>query len=294
MARHDASALPCPDVRFEPGFGRRLEALAARLALARERREGGGVPSLLGSGAEFVGYRPYARGDDLRSLDWDLWARARRPWIRVSRREAGERWLVRLDASASMGVGPPGKLQRAAEVVAGIAALGAKSGAEVRVVVASDAIERAQPRALLLRRRGQIAELLAFLELLRAGGASGPPPTQQELAQVARVFLVGDLRDLGPEAALALRASGRALSVIQILAPVEITPPPGASVEWWDPERGARLALALDAPTKSAYESELEAEIESWRTLSARRGVSYVCSSTALSFEEILARSGAT
>ena len=81
MTRRAESVLPCPGVRFEPGFGRRLEALASRLALARERREGGGVPSLLGGGAEFVGYRPYARGDDLRALDWDLWARSRRPQL---------------------------------------------------------------------------------------------------------------------------------------------------------------------------------------------------------------------
>jgi uncharacterized protein (DUF58 family) len=293
MSRRAESVLPCPGVRFEPGFGRRLEALAARLALARERREGGGVPSLLGGGAEFVGYRPYARGDDLRALDWDLWARSRRPWVRVARREAGERWLVRLDASASMGVGPPGKLQRAAEVVAGIAALAVRSGVEVRVVVASGALAGARSQTFLVRRRGQLAELLGFLEHLRAGGASGPAPSPRELAQVSRVFVVGDLRDLAPEAALALRSSGRALSLIQILAPVEIAPPAEASVTWWDPERGTRLALALDAPTKSAYESELEAEIGSWRALTARRGVSYGCSSAELSFEDILTRSGA-
>ena len=285
MSPRRTSSLPCPGVRFEPGFGRRLEALASRLALARERREGGGLPSLLGGGAEFVGYRPYARGDDLRALDWDLWARSRRSWVRVSRREAGERWLVRLDASASMGVGPPGKLQRAAEVAAGIAAVGTRSGAEVRISVAS--------RSIVVRRRGRIAGLLDFLERLRADGASGPRPSGRELAQVARVFLVGDLEDLEAEVALSLRTSGRALSVIHLLAPIEIAPPQEGSVEWWDPERGSRIVLALDATVRDAYEAELEGEIATWRALAARRGVSYGCFSTALPFEEILERSGA-
>jgi uncharacterized protein (DUF58 family) len=276
-------------VRFEPGFGQRLEALGSRLALARERREGGGVPSLSGGGAEFVGYRPYARGDDLRALDWDLWARSRRPWVRVSRREAGERWLVRLDASASMGVGPPGKLQRAAEVAAGIAFLGARAGSDVRVSVA----EGPRPHSIVVRRRGQIAGLLAFLESLSARGASGPRPTRPELAQIARVFLVGDLADLRPEAALSLRSPGRAVSVIHLLAPIEIAPPASGAVEWWDPENGARIALALDSAVRDAYEAELEGEIGTWRALAARRGVAYGCFSTATPFEEILERSGA-
>src|SRR5690242_9938940 len=122
-----------PEVRFEPGFARRLEALAARVSLARERREGGGVPGILGSGSEFQGYRPYARGDDLRGLDWDVFARSRRPFVRIARRDAGETWSVRVDSSLSMAVGPPGKLQRAAEVAAGLAAIGLSAGAEVRV-----------------------------------------------------------------------------------------------------------------------------------------------------------------
>ncbi len=286
-ARSDAR-LPCPGVRFEPGFARRVEALAARLALARERREGGGVPSRLGGGAEFVGYRPYSPGDDLRSLDWDLWARSRRPWVRVARREAGERWLIVLDASASMGVGPPGKLQRAAEVAAGIAALALKTGAEARVAAPA---ALTGPREIAIARRSSLVDLLTFLESLRAEGASSAWPGRRAMAHVSRVFLIGDLRDRTPEEALGLRSPGRELCLIQLLAPIEIAPPGEGAVEWWDPERGARFALEIDARSRAAYEVELAAELERWRSLCARRGVPYGCFSSALGFEEILQRS---
>jgi len=291
MAARANPPLPCPGVRFEPGFARRLEALAARAALARERREGAGVPSRLNSGAEFVGYRPYTRGDDLRALDWDLWARARRPWVRVARQDAGERWLVRLDASASMGVGPPGKLQRAAEVSAGIASLGARIGAEVRIVAAAG---EGGPAEFAVRRRPELVELLRFLETLRAGGGPSPLFSTRALAHASRVFLVGDLFDARPEVALALAARGRALEVIQLLAPVEIAPSSDeASVEWWDPERGARRILALDPATVEAYEVELAVHVEAWRSACARRGVPYGCFSTARTLEEILRKSAA-
>ncbi len=286
MAARPKTPLPCPGVRFEPEFARRLETLAARWSLARERREGAGVPSRLGGGAEFVGYRPYARGDDLRALDWDVYARTRRPWVRVARRDAGERWLVRLDASASMGVGPPGKLQRAAEVAAGIAALGLKAGAEVRVDVADG--------GFLVRRRPDLVGLLRVLEGLRAAGGASALPSTRALAQLSRVFLVGDLLDVRPESALALAGRARALHVIQILAPVEIAPSREAgAVEWWDPERDARLVFAIDAATVQAYETELALLLEGWRSACARRGVPYGCFSTARELEEILRKSAA-
>ena len=268
-----------PDVRFETGFVARLEALAARVSLARERKEGGGVPSLLGAGSEFVGYRPYARGDDLRGLDWDVFARSRRPFVRVARREAGEAWLVRLDTSASMGVGPPGKIQRAAEVVAGLAAIGLREGAEVRV--------EAGARAIFVRRRRNLPELCRFLETLRAEGGSAP----LRRARVARIVLVGDLRDVAPAEALRLAGRGTSLSVVQVLAPVEIEPPRGgASIEWWDPEDGGLVSIGVDERTARAYESELEREIERWHDACVRHGVPYAFASTALPMEAILDR----
>jgi uncharacterized protein (DUF58 family) len=271
-----------PDVRFEPGFVARLETLAARVALARERKEGGGVPSLLGAGSEFVGYRPYARGDDLRGLDWDVFARTRRPYVRVARREAGEAWLVRLDASASMAVGPPGKLQRAAEVAAGLAAVGLRESAEVRV--------EAGARAFAARRRRQLPELLRFLETLRAEGPGAPLGGPR----AARIVLVGDLRDLAPADALRLAGRGTSLSVVHLLAPVEIEPPrggsPGGSIEWWDPEGGERLSLGVDEKAARAYEAELEREIELWHDACARHGVPYAFASSAQPMEAILER----
>ena len=275
--------LPCPGVRFEAGFARRLDALGRRLADARSRRESGGSPRVVGAGSEFVGYRPYAPGDDPRAIDWDLVARSDRAWVKVARREAGERWLVALDASASMGVGPPGKLQRAAEVAAGLAALALHAGAEARIAVAPG-------REFAVARRPELPGLLAFLETLRAHGSHAARRVPRE---VSRVFLVGDLRDAGPAEVLALKTPGRELTLVQILAPTEISPPSGGAVEWWDPEADVAIALEVDAPTRDAYEAELAGEIERWRSACARRGVAYSCSSSASPFEEILGKSPA-
>ncbi|MFN0007628.1 MAG: DUF58 domain-containing protein [Planctomycetota bacterium] len=273
-------SLPCPGVRFEEGFARRLEAFGTRLAAARERRESGGMARATGGGAEFVGYRPYAPGDDPRTIDWNLMARSQRAWVKVSRREAGERWFVALDTTASMGVGPPGKMQRAAEVAAALASLAVAAGAQARIVAASRAFE--------VRRRPDLVGLLAFLETLRAEGPRLERPLPRVSPETSRVFLVGDLRDTTPEEVLGLRQPGRELALVQLLAPIEIVPPLEGAVQWWDPEANAVLALEIDGATRRAYETELERELEVWRAACARRGVPYSCSSSASTFEEIL------
>ena len=154
MARARRSvALPCPDVRFAPDYLGRLERLGARLSAARQRREGGGAARLAGGGEEFVGYRPYRAGEDLRQLDWDLFARLDRPYVRISRREAAELWTIHVDASASMGVGPPGKLQKVAEVAGAIASLALRGRAEAQIVVGVDGESRSSRPATPTRHR---------------------------------------------------------------------------------------------------------------------------------------------
>jgi hypothetical protein len=177
-----------------------------------------------------------------------------------------------------MGVGPPGKLQRGAEVAAGLATIGLREGAEIRV--------EAGARAFVVRQRRKLPELCRFLETLRAEGGSAP----LRRTPVARVVLVGDLRDVGPADVLRLAGSGTSLSIVHLLAPVEIEPPRDASVEWWDPESGGFVSVGIDERTARAYESEVEREIERWHDACARHGVPYAFASTALPMEAILER----
>ena len=126
-ARADAIPLDSPGVAFGADFLARLARCTARLRAAGGRREGGAGGLQAAGGLEFLGYRPYRPGESARALDWGLYARLDRPFVRLARRESGERWALLLDASASMGVGRPGKLQAAAEVAA---ALGASISAD--------------------------------------------------------------------------------------------------------------------------------------------------------------------
>jgi uncharacterized protein (DUF58 family) len=263
-----ASAGPVGEpVALGPSFVARLGALRVRLEAARRAREGAGRSSLPGAGQDLVGFRPYRPGEDLRQLDWNLLARHERPFVRVTRREAGERWAVVLDASASMGVGEPPKLQRAAECAAALVALGQARGAQVELLVSGPEVPASV--GVLVGPRDGLDAVLGALEGL------------------TRVLVLGDLADLGPGDVLGMRRGGRELRLCQLLAPEELDPPLGGAL-LVDPEGGEPLRLEVDEGRRRAYQLALEAELEGWRELAGRHGFRHAGRSTAEPFEVLV------
>ena len=283
----DTPSLPCPEVRFAPDFLARVDALHARLRTAGLLREGARGAALAGAGEDFAGYRPYRPGEDLRQLDWSLYARLEKPFVRVTEREAGESWAVLLDCSASMGVGPPGKLQRAAECAGALVSLGLRRGARVTL---HRSVATEGTRGLLLSRPAELGRALEVLEGTRARGREGLAALvrgSSELQSASRLFFCGDLLDLEPRDVLQLRRGGRRLGLLQLLAPEELEP--GARARrWWDPEGDEELTLEVGPAEIVAYEGALTRRLEAWRTSAARHGLTYTCRSTRTEFEDLV------
>jgi uncharacterized protein (DUF58 family) len=279
--------LPCPSVTLDTALRARAERFAARLSAARGRREGAARAGLATGGLEFDHYRPYRPGDDLRALDWDVFARSDQAVVRVLRPEAGEHWAILLDTSASMGVGPPGKLQRAAECALALAQLGLREEAEVEVV---DLGTRERFRCA---RRAQSAELARWLEGRVARGALDPAPLRAELGAVRgaeRAFLLSDLAEAGAALAGANTRGGTRWTFIGIQAPLELEPGELGAVRWLDAESGAELALEVDREALGAYGRALEGARERLARATAPRGIALARGSSAEDFERLLTR----
>jgi uncharacterized protein (DUF58 family) len=287
-----AAPLPSPGVHLGREYLARVERLVPRVRAARERREGPGGPrggAFSGGGLEFVGYRPYRPGESLRGIDWSLYARLDRPFVRMARHEAAERWALLLDASASMGVGTPGKLQAAAELAGALASLALAHGAQVQLLASGD------PAAELVARKPiDLPRVLAFLSALTARGRAGLAALAAEPARfraAGRVFAIGDLLDVEPRelftAALGGRR-GRELACVQVLAPEELrADTAGESVVWIDAETGERRALELTRATCAAYEAALSRRLSAWADACARHRVAHGSWSSATPFEDV-------
>lgn len=283
-----------PRVRLSGATMVQLEALVRRLAGRAERGPLAGRSSARGAGDEFAGYRLYRPGEDARHLDWALYARLEQPFVRVHRREAGARWLVLLDASGSMGLGAPGKLQLGAEVALGIAALGQRLGAATELLAL-------RADGTLLReaftRRKDLAAWVAALESLES-----TPGSRRGLAELvergaglrrrdARLFVLGDFLDLEPSVLRELQRPGRRVDLVQVLAPHEIAPDAleAPSVRWIDRESGERLRSAPAGAELARYCAALEASEETWRRAAARHGAVWTSWSSAAPFEDVVA-----
>lgn len=251
---------------------------------------------LRGAGEEFARHREYQPGDDLRRLDWKVYARTDRLYVREHEERSNLRaWLV-VDASASMGfAGADGvtKLRYAAYVAAALAFLMLRAGDSVGL-----AMFGAEPRLLLppRARRAQLHDLVLRLERLSSSGGGAAAEVLDRVGQAlprrGRVVLVSDvLEDDGGDAlaAAAGRLAGRGdeVAVLRVLTAVELGEDAPEPALFFDPERpGAEVAAA---PGMDAGYGERVARY--YDGLSARlreRGVEYVPLRTDRPVEEAL------
>jgi uncharacterized protein (DUF58 family) len=279
-----------PGVRFEPGFAARAARAIERRLRARAASELAGRFAPARAGEDWAGLRSWRPGDDPRSIDWSASARAEGALVRIARAPRGGLLHVALDASLSMAVGQPGKLQRAAEVAAALALGAVRAGGRARIAVwpAGERFELAHAAAL--------PGLLARLERVRAAGRV--ELSAARLSRAARGVWIGDLYGLDPEQLARVAPGGVPFAVLQIAAPCEIAPGEGApvgpglagAVAWWEPESDAWLELELDARALAAHARALEARHAALARVLARRGAPLARASSAEPFEAILAR----
>ncbi len=191
-----------------------------------------GVPGahnsrLRGTSAEFTEYRPYRQGDDLGRIDWKLFARSDRAYIRLSNDRAVLPTTIVLDASASMAfpVDSLAKWKYAAQIAVGLAAVARNSADPVGLVIA----HTSEPVQLPPRtRQSAIHEVIRAIREIQPGGDAPVSPSVSAAIRVSgRVVVItdflGDSADLLVNAARAV-VGARELHAIHIVAPEEMEP----------------------------------------------------------------------
>src|SRR6185312_7496639 len=100
-----------------------------------------------GQSVEFADYKNYVIGDDLRHLDWNLYARLDRLFIRLFMEEEDLHFYLLVDNSLSMGFGAPTKLHYARQVAAALAFIGLVNMDRVVIEVFNDRLTQSMPAA---------------------------------------------------------------------------------------------------------------------------------------------------
>ncbi len=190
----------------------RIERLARQLQLRLGRRGGRPEPgarrvAVRGRGLTFAGHREYQPGDDVRDIDWNVTARAGKPYVKAHQQEMAGVVLACVDLSASMTAGLTGAAKRAAALEAAALFLLAAAGADERVgaLAFTDRVERAFPAR---RGRRHALHLVHALDgLTPASKATNVAAVLRRLDHMLRlpavIVLVSDFADEGYARALA-------------------------------------------------------------------------------------------
>src|SRR5437763_5658948 len=214
-----------------------------------------------GQSVEFADYRNYVKGDDRRFLDWNLYARLDRLFIRLFMEEEDLHFYVLIDNSLSMDFDKPTKLHYAKQVAAALGFIGLVNLDRVVVEAFSDRLTHSLPA---VRGRRSLWRLMDFLNKVQPAGAS-------DMAQALRTFsikcsgkgivvILSDFMDKnGYEEALRyLIARQLDVYLIQILSQEEIDPEIVGDLKLVDVEDADEAEITVSGPLLRRYRQNLE------------------------------------
>lgn len=214
-----------------------------------------------GAGLEFAQYRAYEQGDEPRRIDWKLYARSDRWFVRESERDSALEIHALVDATASMGIADtaaPGwtRLDAAQVLAAAIVELAFRQGDRVGAMAIGEGRVDPTPVGAGLKQRD--ACLHAIESWTARGGWPGEGTLRRVFDRVPAHALVVIVSDFFDDAAVALAerlaAARREVSTIQVLASDEVTFAFAGGHRFVDPETGAALTLDAGAARRDYLE----------------------------------------
>jgi uncharacterized protein (DUF58 family) len=265
--------VPVPSAQITPLLGNRDLDRLARLRLNAARRftnrgRGEHLAAKGGTSTEFCDYRDYTPGDDVRFVDWNIFARIERPYLKQFHHEEERHVALLVDASRSMMF--EGKLELARRIAAALGVVALRSNEKV----SADALGPGVSTGRLAPCRGRAAQgrLFRFLEDITGGGNA---PVEQGIENFLRqhtgrgtaivisdFLTAGDLR----RAFNLLHSSGLEIFALQILGPSELAPELADDQRLVDCESLGHLdisptgdLLALYDEYRAAHEAQLAA-----------------------------------
>lgn len=244
-----------------------------------------------GQSVEFADFRNYVIGDDLRFIDWNIYARLERLFLKLFLEEEDLAVYILADVSRSVDYGQPNKAYYIKQVAAALGYIALVNYNRVTVAAMSDGIV-AETGAM--RGRRNVARMIDFIEKLEPTGASSFAETCKRFALLNRqkgvlVILSDFFMKEGFETGLKYVASGRYdLFCVQCLSPQEIDPDLQGDLKLKDIEDDDQAEVSITQPLIKRYKANLNAYCLGMKDYVTRRGGTYLFTSTAVPFDTLV------
>ncbi len=244
-----------------------------------------------GQSVEFADYRNYVVGDDLRFLDWNIYGRLDRLFIKLFLEEEDLHFYLLVDSSVSMDFGDPTKLFYAKQVAAALAFIGLINHDRVVVETFND---RLDARIGPVRGRTQFWRVMDFLTNLEPAGGSRLAESAKNFAikntGKGIVVVLSDFMDkAGYEEALRyLVARNMDIYAIQILSQEEVAPELAGDLRLVDAEDDDIADITVSAPLLKRYKQNLDAFCGGLKDWCSRRAITYVFTTNQRPFDQLV------
>ena len=246
-----------------------------------------------GFSVEFAEYRQYNSGESTQNIDWKIYAKTDRYYIKVFEDETNLRATILLDRSASMDFtsGAVTKLQYATYLAAGLSYLMIKQRDAVGLVVFDERINEMIPHHSF---KGHLLNLLKTLQNVTPGTRTAISSTLHEMAERIKrrglVILLSDLMDEPEEVIGGLkhfRHRGHEILVFHILDPIEVSLDISREVKFVDRETQEKLR-AQPWFIRDDYNKSIMEWIEYVEGECKKHAIDYYMVTTDRSFDEAL------
>ncbi len=231
-----------------------------------------------GQSVEFADFRNYVPGDDLRFLDWNLYARLDKLFLKLFLEEEDLHVFFLVDASPSMGFGDPTKFFAAKQIAAALGFVGMCRGDRIRI----EFLGEENQSSPVLRGRSQLWRMTDFLQ-------SAEPNQLFDLTSSVKrfclknsgrgiVILLTDLMDKsGYESALRLLVGQQMdVFVLHLLSPEEMEPDINGDLKLVDCEDQDEAEVSVSSALIKRYKATLAGFVDQARRFCAQRDMIYL------------------
>lgn len=269
----------------------RMELVSRKIF--RGRMKGERRSKRKGQSVEFADFRNYVAGDDLRFIDWNMYARLDKLFLKLFMEEEDLHFYTLIDVSPSMKFGSPSKLHYAKQLAGALGYIGLCRTDRVKIEPLDGAKTSTAP---VLRGRASLWRLIEYLENLESNSTATLTESVKSfcLRNTGKgiLVLITDLMDkTGYEEALKyLVARNLDIYLIHVLSQEEIDPDMTGDLKLVDCEDQDIAEVSVSQRLMDRYKQTLATFIEEARDFSSRRGIVYTMTSTERSVDRLVSR----
>jgi hypothetical protein len=217
-----------------------------------------------GSSLEFSDYREYLPGDDIRSIDWNVYARTDRPFLKLFLEEESKPVYFVLDASESMNFGDPTKFEYCKAFAAALSYVSLVNYDKARILV----VQNDSFRPIIVSSLPQFFPIVRQMEGLETAGQTQWSAALKKIALSGSprgiYFLMSDFYSLdGWDGMKLLGAAGNELHCLQVLTPEEMEPELRGDLRLVDSETSADSEVSITPSVLKRYKTRLSQMQES-------------------------------